>query len=157
VDREPTDAPSGSTGPSDARAATSSTSGGSAPRSASAASTGSAAAAREPSQVATAPSTPARGTAADAPAREAAPAARTEANATGDWAVQVGSFGDEDNARRLADRVTAFGHAPKISTYRAGGRVMYRVRVGPQATRAAAEAAASALAAHGFPAQVVTN
>gem|GEM_PF-2816643 len=34
---------------------------------------------------------------------------------------------------------------------------MYRVRVGPHETRAAAEAAASALAAHGFVAQVVTT
>jgi DedD protein len=115
-----------------------------------------AASARGSAADSTARSTPARA-AADAPPREAAPAARAEANATGDWAVQLGSFGDEDNARRLADRVAALGHAPKISTYRAGGRVMYRVRVGPQATRAAAEAARSALAAHGVTAQVVTN
>lgn len=86
-----------------------------------------------------------------------APAARAETNQSGGWAVQVGSFGEEENARRHADRVSTFGYSPKISTYRAGGRVMYRVRVGPHPTREAAEAAASALAAHGFVAQVVTT
>ena len=81
----------------------------------------------------------------------------SEAEESGDWAVQLGSFGEEENARRHADRISTFGYSPKISTFRAGGRVMYRVRVGPHATRQAAEAAASALAAHGFVAQVVTT
>ena|SRR5690606_17679576 len=87
----------------------------------------------------------------------AAPAARAETSESGGWAVQVGSFGQEENARRHADRVSMYGYSPKISTFRAGGRVMYRVRIGPHPTREAAEAAASALAAHGFVAQVVTN
>src|SRR5690606_29470100 len=73
-----------------------------------------------------------------------APAASAEES--GDWAVQVGSFGEEENARRHADRISTFGYSPKISTFTAGGRVMYRVRVGPHATRQEAEAAASALA-----------
>lgn len=83
-------------------------------------------------------------------------ASRTAPAPSGDWAVQLGSFGDEDNARRLADRVAALGHSPRIMPYRTGGRTMYRVRIGPHPTREAAEAAASALAARGFPAQVVT-
>lgn len=85
-----------------------------------------------------------------------AAASRTAPAPSGDWAVQLGSFGDEDNARRLADRVAALGHSPRIMPYRTGGRTMYRVRIGPHPTREAAEAAASALAARGFPAQVVT-
>jgi len=108
-----------------------------------------------PSASASASSTPARASAASTSSTSAS--ARAPANESGDWAVQVGSFGEEENARRLADRVSTFGYSPKISTFRAGGRVMYRVRVGPHETRAAAEAAASALAAHGFVAQVVTT
>lgn len=76
--------------------------------------------------------------------------------ATGDWAVQLGSFSDEDNARRLVSRVASAGHEATISTFRSNGRTMYRVRVGPQPTRAAAEAAAAALAARGFDTQIVT-
>ncbi len=94
--------------------------------------------------------------AASASARPAS-AARAEPSASGDWAVQVGSFSEEENARRHAARVSSLGYSPKISTFRAGGRVMYRVRIGPHETRQAAEAVASALAAHGFVAQVVTN
>jgi DedD protein len=76
--------------------------------------------------------------------------------AEGDWAIQLGSFGEEDNARRLAARVANYGDEPRISTFKADGRVMYRVRLGPYATRARAEAAVSALSVHGFVAQVVT-
>jgi DedD protein len=124
---------------------------------------------------------PAAAAAADAPAEQAAPApsaraseapARTAAEpsrsgavataapaapASGDWAVQLGSFGDEANARRLADRVSAQGYSPSVLTHRAGGRVMYRVRLGPHATREAAEAVVSTLTARGFVAQVVTT
>lgn len=92
------------------------------------------------------------------PSRPAVAAAPSPAQpaATGEWALQLGSFGDESNARRLADRVSSFGYTPQITNYRAGGRTMYRVRIGPHETRARAEAAASALSAHGFVAQVVT-
>jgi DedD protein len=88
--------------------------------------------------------------------------ARTESVAaatvvSGDWMVQLGSFGDRENAERLAMRVTSFGMTPQVSTFTAGGRVMYRVRVGPHETRERAEAAKSSLSAHGFVAQVVSN
>lgn len=87
-----------------------------------------------------------------------APAARQTAPSmpSGDWAIQLGSFSDEENARRLAERVAGYGYKPGIYDFRAGGRTMYRVRVGPHQTRSAAEAAASSLSAHGFVAQVVT-
>lgn len=75
----------------------------------------------------------------------------------GDWAVQLGSFGERENAERLAKRVETFGDEAQVSTTRSGGRIMYRVRVGPHASRELAEAAASALSAHGFVAQVVTT
>jgi DedD protein len=79
------------------------------------------------------------------------------ATGKGDWVVQIGSFGDEDNAKRQAQRVNTYGYKPEVSSVRANGRAMYRVRVGPYATRAQADATASSLAAHGFVAQVVSS
>jgi DedD protein len=78
------------------------------------------------------------------------------ATATGRWAVQLGAFGEEENARRLAARVKTYGFDADVSTYRSGGRQMHRVRTRPVETRERAEAAASSLTAHGFVAQVVS-
>jgi len=75
--------------------------------------------------------------------------------AVGDWTVQLGSFEDESNAKRLAQRAGTFGYKAEVSSVRSSGKTLYRVRVGPQATRAAADAAASALKAHGVEARVV--
>lgn len=75
--------------------------------------------------------------------------------AVGDWTVQLGSFEDEANAKRLAQRAGTFGYKAEVSSVRQSGKTLYRVRVGPQATRAAADAAASALKAHGVEARVV--
>lgn len=101
-----------------------------------------------------APSAPAATPRSSAP--DTATAARAESAPNGPtWMVQLGSFGDESNARRLADRVGTYGYEADVSGYRAGGRTMHRVRVGPAASRNEAEATASSLAAHGFVAQVV--
>ncbi|HEY8521619.1 MAG TPA: SPOR domain-containing protein [Gammaproteobacteria bacterium] len=90
------------------------------------------------------------------PAADSGPAsAAARPAASGEWMVQLGSFSEEENAKRLAERVRTFGYRPDISNVRTGGRSMYRVRVGPHATRGQAEAAASSLSAHGFVAQVV--
>lgn len=98
--------------------------------------------------------------AASEPAAKSATATKSEASAPGvgneQWMVQLGSFGEEENAKRLADRVAGIGFDAQISTHRSGGRVLHRVRVGPEATRNEAEATASALSAHGFVARVVT-
>ena len=80
---------------------------------------------------------------------------KQEAAATGDWTVQLGSFEDEANARRLAQRAGSYGYKAEVSSYKSSTRTLYRVRVGPQATKAAADAAASALRAHGVEARVV--
>jgi len=72
------------------------------------------------------------------------------AAATGDWVVQLGSFSEEANARRIAQQAGTYGYKAEVSSSRRDGRTLYRVRVGPQATRAAADAAASALRAHGL-------
>ena len=84
------------------------------------------------------------------------PSAAAPAAVSGDWTVQLGVFGEEANARRLAQRAGTFGHKAEVSSFRNNdGKTMYRVRVGPQATRAAADVAASALRAHGVEARVV--
>ena len=92
----------------------------------------------------------------------AAPAAKPPAPvaavaAAGDWIVQLGVFGEEANARRLAQSSGTFGHKAEVSSYRSNGRTLYRVRVGPAATRAHADATASALRAHGIDARVVAT
>jgi DedD protein len=97
----------------------------------------------------TAPSKPA----STPPPAAPAPVARTDAK--GAWVVQLGSFSEEANAKRLAQRVNAYGYKPDVSRLRASGRTLYRVRVGPYATRPQADASASALSVHGFGGQVV--
>lgn len=94
---------------------------------------------------------PAAGPAAKPPAPVAAVAA------AGDWIVQLGVFGEEANALRLAQRSGTFGHKAEVSSYRSNGKTLYRVRVGPAATRAQADAKASALRAHGIDARVVAT
>ena len=90
-----------------------------------------------------------------APKPAASAASTAAASSHGDWAVQLGSFGAEDNAKKLAQKVNVYGYKPEVATIRASGRSMYRVRVGPYRSRADADAAASAISAHGFSAQVV--
>jgi DedD protein len=73
------------------------------------------------------------------------------------WFVQLGSFAEQANARRLADRIGELGFKAEVSRYTAGSTVLHRVRVGPRATRVAAEALASDLARRGYPGQVVQD
>jgi DedD protein len=82
-------------------------------------------------------------------------AAAATSTAKGDWTVQLGSFGDEGNARRLADRASTFGYKANVASYKANGKTMYRVRVGAYGSKGQAEATASALSAHGLTAKVV--
>jgi DedD protein len=90
-----------------------------------------------------------------APATTAPAPPKPEAKAVGDWTVQLGSFSDEANAKRLAQRAGTYGYKAEVSSSKSGGRTLYRVRVGPQATKAASDATASALRAHGVEASVV--
>jgi cell division septation protein DedD len=90
---------------------------------------------------------------AEPPAATHAAPAKTDAR--GDWAVQLGVFSAEDNARRLAQKVNVYGYKPEVASYKSNGRAMYRVRLGPYLSRAEADATASALSAHSFAARVV--
>lgn len=105
--------------------------------------------AKPPAVAAVAPE-PARAAAAPPPAATPPKPAAAAPAAGGDWIVQLGSFSDEANARRLAQRSGTFGYKADVSSYRSGNKTLYRVRVGPAQSRAAADAAASALKAHGI-------
>ncbi|HTU65096.1 MAG TPA: SPOR domain-containing protein [Steroidobacteraceae bacterium] len=109
--------------------------------------------------MASAPASPAAGTAAPAPKPEPPRAETPHAEspkpvvaaapakpAAGSFAVQLGSFVNKENADGLVKEMTAKGFnafvAPPIMT---GGRALYRVRVGPTRDRASAEALATQL------------
>ncbi|MDH3453082.1 MAG: SPOR domain-containing protein, partial [Gammaproteobacteria bacterium] len=55
------------------------------------------------------------------------------------WAVQLGSFAQQANARRLAQEVGGKGFPTYLVPLRRSGRTLYRVRVGPRETRGEAE------------------
>jgi len=82
------------------------------------------------------------------PAAQSSPAAGPPPAAEG-WAVQVGSFGSRDNAEKLRRQLSADGFPVFLTRVESGGRTFHRVRVGPYADRAGAEAAAGRLAAVG--------
>lgn len=72
-------------------------------------------------------------------------------SATGQWAVQVGSFAERPRADRHADRIRAAGYAVYFEPYQG----LTRVKVGPLGSRADAEAALASLEAAGFEGIVV--
>jgi cell division septation protein DedD len=98
----------------------------------------------EPQPVTAAPAQP-------APSRPPEPAK------TGGWAVQVGAFGSADAARRLVDELSAAGFEAHLAPVTRAGKTLHRVRVGPAATRPAADQLAQRLKARGLPASVVAN
>lgn len=73
------------------------------------------------------------------------------------WLVQVGSFGDEENARQVAGRLVEAGYTARLYPHRSGGNLMYRVRVGPEPSREGADDIASSLRNRGYVAQVVSS
>lgn len=73
------------------------------------------------------------------------------------WLVQVGSFGDEENARQVAGRLVEAGYTARLYPHRSGGNLMHRVRVGPEPSREGADEIASSLRNRGYVAQVVSS
>lgn len=61
------------------------------------------------------------------------------------WFVQVGSFGQEMNARGLQDRLATSGFQVQLEDVELGKKHAYRVLVGPSTSRAAAEKQAEKL------------
>ena len=93
-----------------------------------------------------------------APARPAKQQAVPSADsATGMWAVQLGSFGSQENAERLAADLRKQGFAAFLSQLSTGSGQLHRVRIGPQKDRESAEAMAERLAKAGHTGQVVPH
>jgi cell division septation protein DedD len=67
----------------------------------------------------------------------------------------VGSFASRDSADRLAGQLRSRRFETFVSPVRSGSRQLYRVRVGPVADRAAAQALAARLTAAGQKGSVV--
>jgi len=78
--------------------------------------------------------------AADEPPPESPPAPAEEASPEG-WFVQVGSFGNPENARGLKERLEDHDYPAMISEYEAEGTTLHRVRVGGFESRELAEKA----------------
>jgi DedD protein len=79
------------------------------------------------------------------------------ASSTGMWAVQLGSFGNKENADKLAADLKKLGFAAFRSQLKTGSGELHRVRVGPQKDRDSAEIVAAALAKAGQKGQVVPH
>ncbi|MDH3533261.1 MAG: SPOR domain-containing protein, partial [Gammaproteobacteria bacterium] len=76
---------------------------------------------------------------------------------TGMWAVQLGSFGSQENAERLAADLRKQGFAAFLSQLPTDAGPLHRVRIGPQKDRDSAEAMAERLAKAGHKGQVVPH
>ena len=84
-----------------------------------------------------------------------APAPATEAPPPAGWTVQVAALSRADAARDMAASLKRRGYAAFVLEHRSGDRVLYRVRVGPEAERDRAEALARRLTGEGFKPTVV--
>jgi len=92
------------------------------------------------------------------PAASTATAPATKAPASSaPWWVQIGSFSNIDNARQIESRLKAVGQAVVIAPIATAQGTLYRVRSGPYASAAAAEAAHRAVVGAGYKdARVIT-
>jgi DedD protein len=88
------------------------------------------------------------------PPREAPSMPRAHADG---WAVQVGSFSNQENAERLSSELAKGGYDVFVDRAVTTGKTWYRVRVGPVPDKETAEALATRLQAGGQTARVVPN
>ncbi|MDH3751643.1 MAG: SPOR domain-containing protein [Gammaproteobacteria bacterium] len=91
------------------------------------------------------------------PVPEEAATATAAASTTGMWAVQLGSFGSQENAERLAADLRKQGFAAFLSQLSTSSGQLHRVRIGPQKDRESAEAIANRLLKAGHQGQVVPH
>lgn len=85
------------------------------------------------------------------------PAATPDASTTGMWAVQLGSFSNQQNADALAANLRKQGFAAFLSKLTTSSGELHRVRVGPQKDRASAEAMAAQLKKAGHDGKVLPH
>lgn len=76
---------------------------------------------------------------------------------TGMWAVQLGSFGNQENAKKLSADLRKQNFTAFLSKLSTGDAELYRVRIGPQKDRESAEKVAEQLARAGYKGQVVPH
>ena len=83
--------------------------------------------------------TPAPKTTAIPSSPPVAPAAGGAATALEGWVVQLGSFSSERNAEELREQLLKKGYRAFVDHLKQGRQAVYRVRIGPEQQRAAAE------------------
>lgn len=106
----------------------------------------------------------ASGSTQDAPAAPPTPVASAPkaseqpqpAAPTAGWVVQIGSFASRENAERLTKELKSKGFAAFVSQS-TKGKKLYRVRVGPEVDRAAAEALAGRLRKAGYTGSITQH
>ena len=101
------------------------------------------------------PSRPVPAQSAPTSAATAAPSQAPPPAARGSFAVQLGTFGNRENADRLVREMNAKGFAAFVAPYTKENHELYRVRVGPARDRAAAEALAAQLRRTGQSGSIV--
>ena len=69
--------------------------------------------------------------------------------------MQLGSFSRRENAEGLAKSLRGKGYRAFVSEFRGSGKVLYRVRVGPEQDRNRADQVAARLAHDGHKGSVV--
>ena len=65
----------------------------------------------------------------------------TKKTDSGQWAVQIGSFGTKDKAQQVAGKLASLGFKSSVTPVKTGDKTLYRVRTGAIAERAAANSA----------------
>jgi len=98
---------------------------------------------------------PAKAAPATPPAPEPAKAAPAKAASAGTYFVQLGVFVNRASADRLDRTLRRQGFTPIVKEVTASGKRMYRVRVGPEIDRAAANALLKRLSEAGHKGSVV--
>ncbi len=83
--------------------------------------------------------------------------AEVPAPVAGGWAVQVAALSSGDAAAKLAADLKSKGYSAFVLEHRADGRVLYRVRVGPESQRERADALAARLKGEGLKPTVVAH
>jgi DedD protein len=91
------------------------------------------------------------------PERKSATPVQAAGSATGMWAVQLGSFANQQNAERLAADLRKQGFAAFLSQLSTASGQLHRVRIGPQKDREAAEAMAARLQKAGHKGKVLPH
>ena len=83
-------------------------------------------------------------------ARGGVPKPTTGAAGAQGWIVQLGSFASRDNAAHLVNDLRRKGYTAFVAEYHGSGRVLYRVRVGPEQDRARIDTIAQRLVREGY-------